>query len=67
MLSYHSPSLYTGSPFSVLYHNRSIRQNTVLIAILIGGIKKEIEVELGKRSSSESDDGEYESLYREVT
>ncbi len=24
-------SLYTGSPFSVLYHNRSIRQNTVLI------------------------------------
>ncbi len=23
-------SLYTGSPFSVLYHNRSMRQNTVL-------------------------------------
>ncbi len=45
-------SLYTGSPFSVLYHNLSMRQNTVLFVqntVLIGGIKKEIEVELGKR------------------
>ncbi len=34
-------SLYTGSLFSVLYHSR----------LKFGGIKKEIDVELGKKES----------------